>query len=46
LYGTTLYKTYCLPDKKAGEDILKKLKAAMESNSAFASSVNDIQTCW
>jgi hypothetical protein len=46
LYGTTLVRTYCLPNKEAGAEILKVLRNAMESNSVMVSSVNDIQTTW
>lgn len=46
IYGTSLRRTYCLPNKEAAKEIYDKIKGMMEGNSAFASSVNDIQTCW
>ena len=45
-YGTTLVREYCMPDKAAIKNVYSKIMAAMSSNSAFTSSMNDIQLCW
>lgn len=45
-YGTHLVRGYCLPDKAALKGGFNKLMEVMSSNSAFTSSMNDIQLCW
>jgi hypothetical protein len=46
MYGTSLYRTYCLPNKDARQKAMNILKDVMKSNSVMADSVNDIQTTW
>lgn len=45
-YGTILARGYCMPDKEALKKGYSTIMAAMSSNSAFTSSMNDIQLCW